>query len=178
MKIYSHFSFHLRPKTPSLSHLYSSKPTIPIQQNAQTLQLFSWGRGNSGQLGCGTATSDQIKLYPSPISTLFLPPSSRLSSSISGRLIKSSACDGRPEVGISCGLFHSAVTVEGQCWIWGKGDGGRLGLGHEDCVYVPTLNSYLTNVKCIALGGLHSVCLDSFDQLFTWLVSCLTRFSS
>ncbi|KAL1807995.1 RCC1 domain-containing protein RUG3, mitochondrial [Daucus carota subsp. sativus] len=170
MKRYSRFPFRLSSKTPSLSHFYSSSssPKTPDQENAKTLQLFSWGRGSSGQLGCGTSTSDQIKLYPSPIPTLSLPPSSRLSSSISGRLLRSGAGAGLPEVGISCGLFHSAVTVEGQCWIWGKGDGGRLGLGHEDCVYVPTLNPHLCDVKCVALGGLHSVCLDSSGQLFTW----------
>lgn len=66
--------------------------------------------------------------------------------------------------------------MEGQCWIWGKGDGGRLGLGNEDCVYVPCLNPHLMNVKCVALGGLHSVCLDSLGQLFTWLVSIFRVF--
>lgn len=72
------------------------------------------------------------------------------------------------EVGISCGLFHSSVIVDGHFWIWGKGDGGRLGLGHEDPVFVPTLNPYLGDVKCMALGGLHSVALTSLGHVFTW----------
>ncbi|KAK1391050.1 ultraviolet-B receptor UVR8 [Heracleum sosnowskyi] len=161
MNKYSRFPFR---------RLYSSSSSTQAQTQTQTLQLFSWGRGDSGQLGCGTSNSAQIKLYPSRLPTLFLPPSSRLSSSISGRLPISGAGAGAgsPEIGISCGLFHSAVYVEGRCWIWGKGDGGRLGLGNEDCVYVPCLNKNLMNVKCVALGGLHSVCLDSLGQVFTW----------
>lgn len=72
------------------------------------------------------------------------------------------------EVGISCGLFHSAALVDGQFWVWGKGDGGRLGLGHENSVFVPTLNPHLGGVKSLALGGLHSVALTSLGQVFSW----------
>lgn len=74
------------------------------------------------------------------------------------------------EVGIACGLFHSSLFVDGKFWIWGKGDGGRLGLGHEDAVLVPTLNPKLESVKCMALGGLHSVALTSLGEVFTWSV--------
>ncbi|KDO39036.1 hypothetical protein CISIN_1g0358992mg, partial [Citrus sinensis] len=62
----------------------------------------------------------------------------------------------------SCGLFHSGLVVNGKLWIWGKGDGGRLGFGHEDAAFVPTLNPYLDDhVRCIALGGVHSIALTS-----------------
>lgn len=71
------------------------------------------------------------------------------------------------EVGISCGLFHSSLLVNGKGWIWGKGDGGRLGFGLENPVFVPTLNPRLEGVRCIALGGLHSVALNSLGQVFT-----------
>lgn len=75
------------------------------------------------------------------------------------------------EIGISCGLFHSALVVDGKLWIWGKGDGGRLGFGHEDSVFVPTMNpNFDSAVKSIALGGLHSVALDSLGRVFTWSV--------
>lgn len=73
------------------------------------------------------------------------------------------------EVGISCGLFHSGLVVDGKLWIWGKGDGGRLGFGHENPVFVPTLNPNLeSKLKSIALGGLHSVALDVLGRVFTW----------
>lgn len=56
----------------------------------------------------------------------------------------------------------------GKLWVWGKGDGGRLGLGDEDPVFVPTMNPNLEGVVSVALGGLHSVALDSLGQVFTW----------
>ncbi|KAJ0089288.1 hypothetical protein Patl1_33145 [Pistacia atlantica] len=54
--------------------------------------------------------------------------------------------------------------------VWGKGDGGRLGFGHENSVFVPSLNPYLgvDPVQCVALGGVHSVALTSLGKIFTW----------
>lgn len=134
-----------------------------------TLQLFSWGRGASGQLGGGI---EEIRMYPAPVGTINVPPNFSLSRSIPGRLhqvLNSSAA--QLEVGISCGLFHSGLVVDGKLWIWGKGDGGRLGFGHENPAFVPTLNPNLeSDVRSIALGGLHSVALDVVGRVFTWLV--------
>ncbi|XP_073306950.1 RCC1 domain-containing protein RUG3, mitochondrial [Primulina huaijiensis] len=136
-------------------------------EESVTLQLLSWGRGGSGQLGGGV---EESRIYPSPVATLRIPPNFRLSDATTGRLSRLSDSDGSPiEVGISCGLFHSGLVVDGQLWIWGKGDGGRLGFGHENSVFVPTLNPHLeSHVRSIALGGLHSVALDSLGRVFTW----------
>ena len=73
-------------------------------------------------------------------------------------------------MGLSCGLFHSSLLVNGKLWIWGKGDGGRLGFGHENPLYVPTLNPHLDSVRSVALGGVHSVALTSLGEVFTWCV--------
>ncbi|XP_051136090.1 RCC1 domain-containing protein RUG3, mitochondrial isoform X1 [Andrographis paniculata] len=133
-------------------------------QQSTTLQLFSWGRGASGQLGGGI---EEVRMYPSPVSTLSLPPNFSLSGIIPGRL--SQPFTSRVEVGISCGLFHSGLVVDGKLWMWGKGDGGRLGFGHENPVFVPTPNFNLeSDVRTIALGGLHSVALDVHGRVFTW----------
>ncbi|KAL6995202.1 hypothetical protein U1Q18_005337 [Sarracenia purpurea var. burkii] len=152
--------------------------TNPTDSDAGIIvQLFSWGRGASGQLGGGI---EEIRLYPAPVASLLLPPSFRLSHPIPGRLptIPNQSPTISPtnggssvvEVSISCGLFHSALLVDEKLWIWGKGDGGRLGLGHENPLFVPTLNPNLERVRSVALGGLHSVALNSFGQVFTWLV--------
>lgn len=137
-------------------------------KDAVTAQLLSWGRGSSGQLGGGI---EEVRLYPTPVATLRLPPSSFCLSPTSGRL-PSDDNDGshnaKVEIGISCGLFHSSLLINGKFWIWGKGDGGRLGFGHENPLFVPTLNRNLDSVRTIALGGLHSVALTSTGQLFTW----------
>ncbi|KAJ0088757.1 hypothetical protein Patl1_33157 [Pistacia atlantica] len=125
----------------------SSSAKIPLlythtnenQNDAATLQLLSWGRGASGQLGGGIEE-------------------------------KHSEVDSDSSLNISCGLFHSGLVVDGKLWVWGKGDGGRLGFGHENSVFVPSLNPYLGDdpVQCVALGGVHSVALTSLGKIFTW----------
>lgn len=158
------------PKVPFLYKHDSPEETHP--NNAGTtaiLQLLSWGRGSSGQLGGGI---EEIRLYPSPVANLIVPNLHTLAltpgylPSLSG---ENQDCGdgGSFEVGISCGLFHSSLLVNGKGWIWGKGDGGRLGFGLENPVFVPTLNPRLEGVRCIALGGLHSVALNSLGQVFT-----------
>ncbi|XP_054796833.1 RCC1 domain-containing protein RUG3, mitochondrial isoform X2 [Prosopis cineraria] len=138
-----------------------------------TLQVLSWGRGASGQLGGGT---EEIRLYPSPVANLLVPKTSFILSQTPGKISRK-VPDGEDigpsgektiEVGISCGLFHSSLIVDGTLWIWGKGDGGRLGLGHENPMFVPTLNPHIDSLRCVAFGGLHSVALTSSGEVFTW----------
>ncbi|MFS8026685.1 putative regulator of chromosome condensation 1/beta-lactamase-inhibitor protein II [Helianthus anomalus] len=143
--------------TDKLPILYNSTSSSTV-----TLQLLAWGRGSSGQLGNG---KEESQIYPSPISQLLVPPHSFNISSSSTKSLNSQL-----EIGIACGLFHSAALVDGRLWIWGKGDGGRLGFGHENSVFRPTVNSNLDSVRSIALGGLHSVALDSLGQVFSWSV--------
>ncbi|XP_057543736.1 RCC1 domain-containing protein RUG3, mitochondrial isoform X2 [Amaranthus tricolor] len=123
------------------------KPTDSPSSSTISLQLLSWGRGSSGQLGNKT---EQIHLYPTPIFSLLVPPSFQLCQS-PGTISLPKVEKSTVEVGISCGLFHSAVLIDGKFWVWGKGDGGRLGLGHEDSVFVPKLNPYMIDVKALAL---------------------------
>ncbi|XP_059625121.1 RCC1 domain-containing protein RUG3, mitochondrial isoform X2 [Cornus florida] len=142
--------------------------------DAITVQLFSWGHGASGQLGGGI---EEIRLYPAPVASLVLPPSFRISHPIPGCLTttlppsplnNNNNNNVAMDVGIFCGLFHSALLVDGNFWIWGKGDGGRLGFGHENSLFFPTLNPNLDCIRRVALGGLHSVALNSLGQVFTW----------
>ncbi|GAB2276460.1 RCC1 domain-containing protein rug3, mitochondrial [Dionaea muscipula] len=143
--------------------LWESDAAAP--NDAVPLELFSWGRGSSGQLG---VVGEEIRIYPTPAASLRLPPSFRLSPAPGSLTHHSPEPTSSVEVGISCGLFHSSLLVDGRFWIWGKGDGGRLGLGHENSLFVPTLNPYLDNVKCLALGGLHSMALTFLGEVFTW----------
>nr|GMD88597.1 ultraviolet-B receptor UVR8 [Ipomoea batatas] len=158
---------------PAATGIISTSDGIDSEQLV-TVQLLSWGRGASGQLGGGI---EEIRICPAPVASLSLPPSFRLSSSIPGRLPSAqqpippssqNAAEIPVEVGISCGLFHSSLLVDGNLWIWGKGDGGRLGFGHENPVFVPTLNPLLGSLRSMALGGLHSVALNVLGQVFTW----------
>ncbi|EEF52816.1 guanine nucleotide exchange factor P532, putative [Ricinus communis] len=159
------------PNKNKLPILYKTPEINDHNRNdSVTLQLLSWGRGSSGQLGGGI---EETRLYPSPVANLHALPSSFSLSPTPGQLLiknQNSTITKQEaiEVGISCGLFHSALLVDGNIWIWGKGDGGRLGFGHENPVFVPTLNPNLDPAKCVALGGVHSVALTSLGQVFTW----------
>ncbi|GFP96575.1 E3 ubiquitin-protein ligase herc2 [Phtheirospermum japonicum] len=145
----------------------STSPTTTATAESTTLQLFSWGRGASGQLGGGI---EETRIYPSPVASLYVPTNFSFCRATPGRLSQNSnPSEPRLEVGISCGLFHSGLVVDGNLWIWGKGDGGRLGFGHENPVFVPTLNQNIElDIRSIALGGLHSVALDVLGRVFTW----------
>ncbi|XP_050279968.1 RCC1 domain-containing protein RUG3, mitochondrial isoform X2 [Quercus robur] len=165
---------HSRSRTFILTRHLSSKPSstkVPLlykpeqddQTDTVTLQLLSWGKGASGQLGGGI---EEIRLYPTPVANLIVSQSSFALSPTPGRRVSSTNPLG--EVGLSCGLFHSSLLVNGKLWIWGKGDGGRLGFGHENPLFVPTLNPHLDSVRSVALGGVHSVALTSLGEVFTW----------
>ncbi|KAK4594139.1 hypothetical protein RGQ29_017997 [Quercus rubra] len=165
---------HSRSRTFILTRHLSSKPSstkVPLlykpeqddQTDTVTLQLLSWGKGASGQLGGGI---EEIRLYPTPVANLIVSQSSFALSPTPGRRVSSTNPFG--EVGLSCGLFHSSLLVNGKLWIWGKGDGGRLGFGHENPLFVPTLNPHLDSVRSVALGGVHSVALTYLGEVFTW----------
>ncbi|KAL6536828.1 RCC1 domain-containing protein rug3, mitochondrial [Orobanche hederae] len=156
-------------KSPALlyDHSFSNSASPTATDESTTLQLFSWGRGASGQLGGGI---EEIRIYPSPVASLSVAPNFSLCRATPGRLSQSlKSSEPLVEVGISCGLFHSGLVVDGNLWIWGKGDGGRLGFGHENPCFVPNLNRNLkSDIRSIALGGLHSVALDVLGRVFTW----------
>ncbi|KAJ0088139.1 hypothetical protein Patl1_33136 [Pistacia atlantica] len=48
-----------------------------------------------------------------------------------------------------------------------------LGFGHENAVFVPSLNPYLGDdpAQCVAVGGVHSVALTSLGKIFAWSMS-------
>lgn len=162
-----HFATKTRVTIPTLYPLdpSSSSPST-------TLQLLSWGRGASGQLG--DPLERDLRPYPSAVASLSLPLNSFLLSPTAGRL--HSPANTFPTVeqqlsvqlGISCGLFHSAIVVDGKVWIWGKGDGGRLGFGDEVSQFVPRLNPNLEGIASVVLGGLHSAALSHSGEVFTW----------
>ncbi|GAB2241001.1 hypothetical protein Droror1_Dr00021519 [Drosera rotundifolia] len=144
------------PSTPPLLYQTPHPTSTP-------LHLLSWGRGSSGQLG--NNGTESLSLYPTPIASLRLPHSFSLTSP------PGSLNEGTGEgvgVGISCGLFHSGLVVDGWVWVWGKGDGGRLGFGDEETVFAPRRNEGLKGVECLALGGLHSLALTSRGEVFSW----------
>lgn len=140
------------------------------EDSSRTLvELLSWGRGSAGQLGGGV---EETRFYPCRVLSMTVPSNFRFAP-MQGLLREktrssTSSASRVVELGISCGLFHSSLLVDGKLYVWGKGDGGRLGLGTEKTMYEPTLNSYLDPVESVALGGLHSAAVTAQGKLFTW----------
>jgi len=133
----------------------------PAEEATTLLELWTWGRGEAGQLGLGKESTER-----SPSLLESLPHKFRLAS-MPGVLESSLPNGGVEEVGISCGLFHSCFWKNGDLWLWGKGDGGRLGSGSEVSLYSPHLNPFLSSVKSVALGGLHSAAITAEGHAYT-----------
>jgi len=104
--------------------------------------LFVWGSGSSGQLGFGEMPDG--KGYCCTIPTKLRIPSSN-DNPISKKVTK-----------VSCGASHTAcIGRSGELYVWGNGDGGRLGLGQDrmHTHYAPTLvdslcHEIIADVSC------------------------------
>ncbi|KAL1139382.1 hypothetical protein AAG570_006366 [Ranatra chinensis] len=107
-------------------------------------QVYSWGDGDYGKLGHGNSTTQrQPKLIAGPLLGLKI-------------------------VNISAGYRHSAaVTDDGQLYVWGEGDLGRLGLGDNRSKNIPTLVPDLSGVGSVACGSAHTLVLSS-DGKTVW----------
>jgi RCC1 and BTB domain-containing protein len=110
------------------------------------LIVFSWGRGEDGQLGLGD-TSDQHE-------PTFLD-------ALRGVAVRQ----------LACGSGHTCIlTQDGEVFSWGRGDDGRLGHGDNGWKYVPRLVNALSGkvVTQITCGSYHTAAVTNNGELFTW----------
>lgn len=110
------------------------------------LAVFSWGRGEDGQLGIGD-TSDQDE--PAYVDAL------------RGVGVRQ----------IACGSGHTVVlTTDGEVYTWGRGDDGRLGHGDNGWKYVPRIAQSLSGqiMVQITCGSYHTAAVSSNGDLYTW----------
>ena len=114
--------------------------------NIGGLAVFTWGRGEDGQLGLGD-TSDQDE--PTYVDAL------------RGVGVRQ----------IACGSGHTVVlSTEGEVYTWGRGDDGRLGHGDNGWKYVPRIirslaGQVVTQVTC---GSYHTAAVTGNGDLYTW----------
>mmetsp|Transcript_35801 Transcript_35801/g.55083 ORF Transcript_35801/g.55083 Transcript_35801/m.55083 type:complete len:595 (+) Transcript_35801:211-1995(+) len=110
------------------------------------LAVFSWGRGEDGQLGIGD-TSDQHE--PTYVDAL------------RGVGVKQ----------IACGSGHTVVlTTDGEVYTWGRGDDGRLGHGDNGWKYVPRKAQELNGkvIVQVTCGSYHTAAVAANGDLYTW----------
>ena len=121
-------------------------PNFNLSGNDNGLAVFSWGRGEDGQLGIGD-TSDQDE--PTYVDAL------------RGVGVRQ----------IACGSGHTVVlTMEGQVYTWGRGDDGRLGHGDNGWKYVPRIAQSLLGqiIVQVTCGSYHTAAVASNGDLYTW----------
>lgn len=133
-------------------------------------RVFSWGNGDYGQLGLGRPGNEDT---PTEVEAL------------SRAGVRS----------VAAGGWHSAaVTAGGVCYVWGRGEYGRLGLGDGDCADKQrpvelTLGSWggdnregatmrggsVPRIVEAALGGTHSCLLDESGRVYSFGRNSLGR---
>ncbi|CAM9938623.1 unnamed protein product, partial [Sphacelaria rigidula] len=119
-------------------------------------RLFSWGSAATGkvlgfQLALGLGTVDR-DVYCSVPTKVMLDTKSKIKE-------------------VSCGAAHTAcVVASGQLFVWGCGDGGRLGLGEhrlgiqfEPILVEALVEERFTSVSC---GNSHTLALTAVREVF------------
>ena len=106
--------------------------------------LWTWGGGNSGQLGNNDPTSKSI-----PVTTF---------------------AGGTNWKQVSAGRLHSAaIKTDGTLWTWGKGTYGRLGDYTVTDKSTPvTTFAGGTNWKQVSSGWYHTAAIKTDGTLWTW----------
>eukprot|EP00934_Nitzschia_sp_Nitz4_P006496 Nitzschia sp. Nitz4//scaffold145_size56662//25408//27333//NITZ4_006557-RA/size56662-snap-gene-0.86-mRNA-1//1//CDS//3329536577//6486//frame0 len=139
-------SERLHPKgAPSVVHSSSRAKQVHLDLDGG-LAVFTWGRGEDGQLGLGD-TSDQDE--PTYVDAL------------RGVGVRQ----------IACGSGHTVVlTTDGEVYTWGRGDDGRLGHGDNGWKYVPRITQSLAGhvVVQVTCGSYHTAAVASNGDLYTW----------
>jgi alpha-tubulin suppressor-like RCC1 family protein len=107
--------------------------------------LWSWGRGNYGQLGNGVTTGN----ISTPVTTL------------------SGGTDWKQ---VSSGGSHTAaIKTDGTLWTWGRGSTGLLGNAQTTNRSTPvTTFAGGTNWKQVSAGYSHTVAIKTDGTLWSW----------
>ncbi|EGC37225.1 hypothetical protein DICPUDRAFT_17436, partial [Dictyostelium purpureum] len=111
-------------------------------------EIYSFGWGEYGQLG---HSENDTKNYYSPKKIESINSSTKIKSVFAGSHATS---------------FY--VDEKGDVYSWGWGEGGTLGFGDNQNVYVPTQVKSLSNIKKIAAGFKHTLALTNDNQVYVF----------
>lgn len=112
-------------------------------------ELYMWGSCQTGKLGLGTFTKDE-ECYCSIPTRLRIPQVHSITR-------------------VSCGTGHTAcIGNGGELFVWGCGNGGRLGLGSKEMrvQYIPRLLEYLMHEKFVdvSCGHYQTIAITKIDS--------------
>ena len=108
--------------------------------------VWSWGRGDEGQLGHGVQQDTEL---PGKIEALA----------------------GQRVVVVSAGGSHSlAITADGAVWSWGSGDDGRLGHGDTQLqLLLKKVEAFAgRSVIAVSAGDSHSLAITADGAVWSW----------
>ena len=105
--------------------------------------LWGWGNNNEGELGLNTNQPEY-----------FTP-----------QLISSSTNWLKVFTGVSRGSF--AIKDDGTLWVCGDGIAGKLGLGNQNIVYIPTQLGIATDWEYVTSGS-HTIAKKNDGTLWGW----------
>ena len=107
--------------------------------------IYTWGSNRYGQIGSGKSGQGVYVTSPTKV-----PGISNV-------------------VAINMGCYHSsAVTANGDLYVWGYNDFGQLGLGDETDRTTPTKVPGLSNVVAASMGYTHSAALTASGDIYIW----------
>ena len=128
-------------------------------------ELFTWGRGEGGQLGLSKKSLESLE---------------RLDWGIS---VPISIIKDKTIIDIAAGVAHSiALSEDGEVYGWGNSNYGQLGLGFsgesfepgtgnaESSIYEPTLIKHLrgTEIARVYAGSTFTMFLSKEEELYAW----------
>ncbi|CAM9176283.1 unnamed protein product [Pylaiella littoralis] len=112
-------------------------------------RVYTWGSAATGKLGLGVVDRD---VYCSVPTRVMIDSPTKVKE-------------------ISSGAAHTAcVTASGQLFVWGCGDGGRLGLGEErlgpqyEPVLVESLSTAGERIAAVSCGNSHTLALTAVRE--------------
>merc|ERR1712185_493773 len=110
------------------------------------MTMFSWGRGEDGQLGLGDTNDRACPVLVEPL---------RARGGVKH---------------IACGSGHTVIlTDDGLVLTWGRGDDGRLGHGDNGWKYVPRIVDALSGkaIRQVTCGSYHTAAVSDSGVLYT-----------
>ncbi|MCR8630375.1 InlB B-repeat-containing protein [Paenibacillus sp. N5-1-1-5] len=155
--------------------------------------VWSWGRGNNGQLGNGESVSRAVPRKATGLSSVKSITGGVRSSfaTLKDGTVMGWGANGNGQLGdgtttdrlspvqvsalsnikaISGGTSYHTLALDGNgnVWAWGRNDNGDLGDGTTIQRNTPVQVNTLSNVKAIAAGGYFSLALKEDGTVWSW----------